>query len=221
MEYANNKKILRGFYTRNGLTNVFDKDNYYLESAFNEINKIWIENLDKIKLVNFVMIAEAPLWGHNKKYIYNPLINNSQFFYRSDLGDILNRHIPDKNEFINVLNEIGLIVADISPFPLNQKDTAINYRELTTNQYRHLVSLTIPFFFEQKIKTISKKKSINCKFFFRYTRVKNTFEDLIGDVLINCGVIKTKTNIGDISKSGGGIDKTKFGEILKSNLNLS
>lgn len=66
------------------------------EPAFFEINKIWIENLNLIKNVNFIMIAEAPLWGMTKKYIYNPEVNNSQFFYRSDLGDI-----------INLINSIG------------------------------------------------------------------------------------------------------------------
>jgi len=214
MEYFKNERILKEFYFNNGLSNWFDKDNLYLESAFNEINRIWSENLNKIETVNFILIAEAPLWGLTKKYIYNPTINNSQFFYRSDLSDILGIQIPNKSEFLKILNEIGLIVVDISPFPLNPQNTAINYRDLSTNQYRQLVSLTLPYFFEEKIKSISIKKSENCKVFFRYTRVKNTFEDLIIKTLIDYKIINSKHEISDISQNGGGIDKTKLGEIL-------
>ncbi len=151
MNFIDNKKILKAFYEKQGLSKSFDSDCLYLEKSFNEISKIWFDNLNQIEKVNFVMIAEAPLWGKVKKYIYNPEINNSQFFYRSDLGDILNKTISNKKSFIKECNDIGLIVIDISPFALNPTDTSINYREMTINQYRELVNLTIPFFFEQKI----------------------------------------------------------------------
>lgn len=215
MNYSYNKNILKRFYDQNGLSSKFDKDNTYLEKAFNEINRIWFDNINQIKVVKYLMIAEAPLWGKVKKYIYNTEINNSQFFYRSDLGDLLNKDISDKREFIKVCNEIGFLVVDISPFPLNPSDTAINYRNLTTTQYRQLVSLTIPTFFEEKIKAISNKKSSNIKAFFRYARIKNNFEDLISKVLIENNVIKAKHDIGDISQNGGGIDKAKLRKIIE------
>jgi len=173
-------------------------------------------NLGEIEKVNYLMIAEAPLWGKVKKYIYNPEINNSQFFYRSDLGDILGKHIPDKQTFIKVCNEIGLLIVDISPFPLNPNDTSINYRDLTKSQYREMVSLTIPTYFERKITAIGNKKSKNIKVFFRYGRVKENFQDLIAKVLVSNKYIKTSNEIEDISKNGGGIDKTKLGKIIFS-----
>lgn len=218
MNFADNKKILKTFYDRSGHSSKFDKDCIYLEKAFNEINKIWFDNLRQIETVNYLMIAEAPLWGQVRKYIYNTDINNSQFFYRSDLGDILNKHIADKPDFIKVCNEIGLIVVDISPFPLNPKDTTINYCDLTTSQYRQLVSLTIPTYFEEKIKAIGTKKSAYIKTFFRYARVKNNFHDLISKVLTDNKYIKTPNAIGDISQNGGGIDKVKLAQIIKANL---
>ncbi len=217
MNYSDNKNFLKTFYDQNGLSSKFDRDSNYLEKAFNEIHKIWLDNLCQIKTVNYLMIAEAPLWGKMKKYIYNPEINNSQFFYRSDLADILNRHVADKREFIKVCNEIGLLIVDISPFPLNENDTALNYRSVTPMQYRKLVSLTIPTFFERKIKAIATKKSTNIKTFFRYARVKNNFEDLISKVLIDNNIIKMQNEIGDISQNGGGIDKAKFEKIIKGN----
>lgn len=217
MNYADNKIFLKAFYDQKGLSSKFDKDSIYLEKAFNDIYKIWLDNLNQIQMVNYLMIAEAPLWGKVRKYIYNPEINNSQFFYRSDLGDILNKHIADKKEFIKVCNEIGLLVVDISPFPLNPKDTTLNYRNLTTTQYRQLISLTIPTFFEKKIKVIAEKKSANIKAFFRYARVRNNFEDLISKVLIDNKIIKPQIEIDDISQNGGGIDKTKLEQIIKVN----
>jgi len=162
------------------------------------------------------MIAEAPLWGEVKKYLYNPQINNSQFFYRSDLGDIINRNIIDKADFIKVCNEIGFLVVDISPFPLNPNNTAINYRDFTANQYRQLVSLSIPTFFDLRIKAIKAKQSKNIKTFFRYARVKNNFQDLISNVLIDNKIINSENEIGDISQNGGGIDKVKLKQILTS-----
>lgn len=216
MNYADNKKFLKIFYEQNGLSSKFEKDSIYLEKAFNDIYKIWLENLRKIKTVNYLMIAEAPLWGPVKKYIYNPEIKDSQFFYRSDLGDILNKNIVDKADFIKVCNEIGLLVVDISPFPLNPKDTAINYRKLSSTQYRQLVSKTIPTFFDLKIKMIKTKQSKNIKSFFRYARVKNNFQDLISTVLFDNKIINSQDEIGDISQNGGGVDKTKLKQIITS-----
>ena len=89
---------------------------------------------------------------------------------------------------------------DISPFPLNSKDTKINYRKsengskrLTEKRYRDLVGATIPFFLEEKIKRISTKRSKDIKVFFRYKRVKNAFQHLLSHVLIDNGFIKCAT----------------------------
>ncbi len=221
IDYEVNKKIIESFYEELGMPYEFEKDNIYLESAFNEIKDIWIANFNNIDKVNYLMIAEAPLWGKKKKYIYNPKTNNTQFFFRSDLEKILDNQITDKNEFIKICNEIGLLIVDISPFPLNTKDTKINYaknkdgsRKLSKSKYRELVSLTIPTFFEKKIKLIGQKHSSDIKVFFRYTRVKNAFQDLISDVLIENGLIKSQECIRDIAQIGGGIDIRKFNMII-------
>lgn len=226
LEYNENKQIIESFYGSLGLSNEFKKDNIYLENAFNEINKIWIKNFKNIDKVKYLLIAEAPLWGQNKKYIYNPKTNNSQFFYRSDLETILNIQITDKKEFIKTCENIGLLVVDISPFPLNTKDTKINYgkntvgsKKLTKKEYKDLVIQTMPTFFERKINSISQKKFSDIKVFFRYARVKNAFQDLISDALIENGLIKKQEDIGDISQTGGGIDRMKLKNIINEKQN--
>jgi len=52
--------------------------------------------------------------------------------------------------------------------------------------------------------------------FFRYTRVKNNFQDLIAQVLIDNNIIKTQNDIDDISQNGGGVDKSKLKMIIKA-----
>ena len=96
IDFAENAKILKLHYAEHGLTDSFEKDSRYLETAFHDINNMWFRNLDRIETVNYLMLAEAPLWGERKKYIYNPETNTSQFFYRRDLENVLNKWIPDK-----------------------------------------------------------------------------------------------------------------------------
>ena len=183
-----------------------------------------VTNFNKIDKVNYLLIAESPLWGRDKKYIYNPETNNSQFFYRSDLEQILNFEIRDKEEFIKICNEIGLLVVDISPFPLNTQDTKINYAKnkngsikISKNNYKELVKRTLPSFFNKKIKLVEQKKASDIKVFFRYARVQSAFQDLISDSLIENGIIRDKEDIKEIAQRGGGIDRIKFGEILNAN----
>jgi len=221
LEYNENKQIIESFYDSLGLAYEFEKDNIYLEGAFNEINEIWIENFNNIDKVKYLLIAEAPLWGQKKKYIYNSRTKNTQFFYRSDLEKILNIQITDKKEFIKTCKKIGLVVVDISPFPLNTKDTKINYgknkdgsKKLTKKEYKELVRLTMPTFFERKIRLVGQKKFSDIKVFFRYARVKNAFQDLISDVLIKNGLIKKQEDVGNISQTGGGIDRMKLKKII-------
>lgn len=164
---------------------------------------MWFRNLECIKEVKYLMIAEAPLWGKDKSYIYNPETKNTSFFYKSDLEYVLNIQIADKQDFINYCNKIGLLIIDISPFALNTEDTIINYRSISANQYLKLVKNTFPFYFEQKLRTVSKKKSDSIKVFFRYARVKKRFLPLISEALIDCHFIKSVNEISDISKRDG------------------
>ena len=221
IEYYKNRQIIESLYAQLGLDNKFENDNEYLESAFNEINEIWFKNFNNIEKIKYLLIAEAPLWGQNKNYIYNPNTNYTQFFYKSDLEKTLNIQISNKKEFIRTCNNIGLLIVDISPFPLNINDTSINYGKnkngsikLSKNKYKELVKQTLPTFFDKKINLIGQKKFSDVKVFFRYARVKNTFQDLICNTLIQNDLITKQEDLGEISQMGGGIDRIKFKKII-------
>mgnify|MGYP001767277953 CR=1 FL=1 len=221
--FEGNKEILSNFYITNGLENFFKTDCEYLENAFIEINELWKTNFNKIREINYIMIAEAPLWGKKKNYIYNPETNNSQFFYRTDLGDVIGESILSKLDFLNAFNHLGIIVLDISPYAFNQTDSVVNYRKnknqskgLTKKQYRELVTLTLSEYFDKKLELISTKASDKIKVFFRYRRVKENFEDLMIPALLKHKLIQSQNEIIDISQSGGGVDKMKLERILNS-----
>ena len=221
MDYSKNKRILQDFYSENGILEHFGKDNKYLESAFHEINEMWLQNLEQIKEVRYLMIAEAPLWGKDKSYIYNPKAKNTSFFYKSYLESVLDIQISDKQDFIKCCNEIGLLIVDISPFALNFDNTVINYgkdkshsRKLDDTGYRRLIEHTISIFFEKKLELFATKKCLNIKVFFRYDRVKKIFQGRISEILANNQIVHLGYEIPKISKRGGVIDKSKFHEII-------
>lgn len=93
MDYSRCKQILHDFYSENGIIDHFERDNLYLEKAFHEINEMWFRNLECIKEVKYLMIAEAPLWGKDKSYIYNPETKNTQFFQKKDLERVIGLNV--------------------------------------------------------------------------------------------------------------------------------
>ena len=222
MEYDKNGEILRELYAQHDRTKYFERDNAYLESAFDEITRIWLDNLCKIDEVKYLMIAEAPLWGASKSYIYNPDTPFTQFFPKSDLEYVLGSKIRDKVEFIDRCNGIGLLIIDISPFALNTEDTIINYHRksklnpygITKREYRQLIRETLPTFFDCKIKKLAPKASDDIKVFFRYARVKNTFRDIVADSLIGYNLIASSDDLLEISNQAGGINRNKIKTII-------
>lgn len=214
LEYKEIEEIIKSYYYNKGYEKDFKNDILYLQTSFDEIKTIWLKNIENIEKINYIMIAEAPLWGNSKKYIYNPNTSFSQFFFKSDLEEILNISIADKSDFIKTLNSIGLLIIDISPFALNEKNTKLNYKSLGKSQYKKIIEATLPYYFNKKIEIIKSKLSTDTKVFFRYKRVKQSFENNIGKVLVENKIINTIDEIGDISKIGGGIDKIKLKEII-------
>jgi len=210
MNYNPLKEILFKFYAQKGIEDAFDKDNNYLESAFHGIESMWLRNYHELPSIKLIVIAEAPLWGSARSYIYNPETRNTQFFYRSDLASILNSTIATKAEFIRNCNDLGLIFLDISPFAFHPLHTVINYTQLSKSDYRSLVQVTLPYFFEQKVALLTQKIKYDVQIVFRYKRVKDSFENLLATSIAKFHVFPKAHRFGDIALKGGGVDRIKL-----------
>lgn len=90
----------------------------------------------------------------------------------------------------------------------------MNSKKLNKTEYKELVKNTLKTYLNKKLVLIQQKKSPDIKVFFRYSRVKETFQELISDTLIQTGLIRSSEEIGDISQSGGGIDRMKLKQII-------
>jgi len=199
----------------------FKKDRLYLNKAFPEMTKIWLSNFEKIDIVKYILIAEAPLWGESPIYIYNTETPFTQFFYKSDLEKALGISLCCKKRFLEKLNDIGFVIIDISPFALNNK-TKINYskqtkgsKKISPKNYKELVSATMPFYFEKKLELIKSK--LNQKdpvVFFRYSRVQKAFENILSESLKRHNLIDDNSLISNIGMNGGGISVENLKNII-------
>lgn len=175
---------------------------------------MWEEQFRKINKVNYVLLSKAPLWGEKKKYIYNPKTPLSQFFYKSDLEIVTDKILNNKEDFLKELNEIGFVILDLSPFPLNVKDTSINYRSIKKSDYTELVEKAALFYLTHKLNNLIKKSNIQTTFLFRYARVKNLFQNTMKNLLMENGFKLSENGISDIAQMGGGIDRQKLKNIM-------
>ena len=189
-------------YLKENVFDFYNADKEYLHSAYDEIESLWDKQYTNVHSINYVMISEAPLWGDKKNYIYNPTSKNTQFFYRRDLEAILNKSIPNKEIFIEELNQLGLIILDVLPFALNEAKTNLNYDMISKNEYRQLIELTSPFHLNKKDSLIQKKKKGSIIYFYRYEKTKKDYEEIIEFKLV-----VRNHNLPVISQFGGGIDE--------------
>ena len=203
-------KILQKWYIEKNLFDLYIKDKEYIHSAYNEIELLWDKQYTNVHSINYVMISEAPLWGDKKNYIYNPISKNTQFFYRKDLEAILNKPIPNKEIFIEELNQLGLIILDVLPFALSEAKTNLNYNMLSKNDYIQLIELTSPFHLNKKDSLIQKKKKGSIIYFYRYEKTKKDYEEIIESKLV-----VRNHNLPVISQIGGGIDRKKLISLIR------
>lgn len=215
MDWNHLKKELEKFYSMKGLSSCFIEEENYLRTSFYEMEELWNSQFDRIEKVKYVMFSESPLWGYQKKYLYNPETRLSQFFYKSDLEFVLGKKIEHKDEFLKTLTDIGLIILDISPFVLNDKDTSINYRKISKRDYKTLVNGTLEFYVKPKLFRVKEKSGKNPVFFFRYSRVKNLFSNLLSKELQKLDLISSENEILEISQNGGGISRNKLKKIIE------
>jgi hypothetical protein len=213
---------LKEFYSNCNLADAFIKEEDYLKGAFYDIDALWNDNFNnKIKVVNYIMLSEAPLWGKKVgKYIYNTKYNHDSSFFRcSDLSYALNnKPISSKIDLIKELNEIGFLIVDVSPFTLNKEDTSINYTQLSgrkKNNYYNLIKPTLRLYLDDRLSRIVKKiHDSGVKIFYRFPRIEKQLGAEISVLLQNYNLNILQKPLNDVFNHGGGINRKILTEII-------
>ncbi len=192
MNWSEIENDLSKIYEKYELLESFEKDNKYLKSSFEKIERMWLDNYNQIESINIIMISEAPLFGEKENYIYNKNTKPNSFFWFNDIEflpnyekpDTLPKTIYDKKEMmINQFIKSGLIIFDIFPFALNKKNTKINYQKMPKKLYNDLLDFTKESYLKPKLQLCLDKTHNNPHFVYRYKRLYSKTGNYLEKVL--------------------------------------
>ncbi|MBT7753100.1 MAG: hypothetical protein HN733_01425 [Gammaproteobacteria bacterium] len=185
------------------------KEIYFLYREFEKNEKIWWDNFKEIKKFNLVLIGESPLrtddyiyYLGNKK-LYSPFLNYNHI--KEFLSKKKNpTSIRNRMEFINVLNSLGILIAEMFPFNFNKKQTKFNYRRAEDEILINLFRSSRKWNFDKKLKAIQElNKDEKITYAFRYRSQKKLVTQLLPELNAEC--LGTKNHP---------MDKHKFLRIL-------
>ena len=95
-----------------------------LDSIFEKSHSLWIENLNKISKVNYIMFCEAPPFDENgsvSNYIYDRNGEAKGMYLKAPYKALKGKveTYPPKAEMIDFLNEKGFLFLDVLPLSIN------------------------------------------------------------------------------------------------------
>ena len=104
----------------------FQKDFEYLWDAFCHTEDLWSKNMQQISKVKYILIAEAPLYGEKRSYIYNHQSSGATFLGISTVRKILGLldqqiTINNKPEMLSNMREMGVKDAWIVAYENNAR----------------------------------------------------------------------------------------------------
>src|SRR5690606_10391767 len=141
-----------------------------------EVENLWEKNLNEnLKAIRYILLSEAPLWGREGKYIYNPDYKKDSIFFKcTDLSFAVAKAITEKNEMVRELNHSDILLIDISPFALNNS-TGIDYSTLSRKKRKNYYDLLNPLvnkYLRAKFEKVKNKVQGDVKIFYRYPRIE-------------------------------------------------
>jgi hypothetical protein len=188
--------ILSELYFDCGHSNDFERDLPDLTEAYHSVEDYWQKALKNLSLVRLVILAEAPLFGKEKRaYFYNPSAGATSFFYYKDAEALVgplkqssrkvNGVRPKKVEMIRKLTAAGVVILDLFPFSFKEKVTAVDYPGLAKlGKYKSLFEKTMLSHFLPKIEWLRPKIDGNTTYTFRYARLENRLQPVVKRVLV-------------------------------------
>lgn len=208
---------LKRIYQKYNLLHIYDNDKKYLEDSFHKIESMWMTEYNKLNSINIILISESPLFGKEENYIYNTNTPPSSFFRFNDIKFLPNfvqfKQTPNTNEekkeiMINQFIKSGVIVLDIFPFPLNKKDTIINYQNMSKKFYNDILDYTKDSYLIPKLKLCLDKTHNNSYFLYRYKRLYDKTDNHLENVLKEIG--RDNYKIDTIHSNNIPIDRNKL-----------
>jgi hypothetical protein len=197
MNWENLKTVLYEIYVQENIVKDYTEDEKYLKQAFTFTEQYWNEQADKIDSVRILIFSEAPLFGNEKAYIYNPNYGFTAFFHFNDLivvfGEKMRTDFPaireKKKYFISMLNEAGILILDIFPFAFNPKITGnVSYQSISARLYFELFERTAAYYLLPKLFAIRSKITENTVFAVRYKKLLTKIGPLIDSALSETGL---------------------------------
>jgi hypothetical protein len=221
-------KPIRNIYANNGghnkiETNKIEADIKYLGDAYLYTEARWQEQLRKI-VPKVILLSEAPLFGENKNYFYNPDTAPSGFFWFNDaepvagknfaLGEKIERR-ERKQFLLKTLSKNGFLILDLFPYALND-NTALSYKTISKENYLTIFKASSDEHLSKKLDLVKSK----CKgsrlplFLFRYKRLKEHLDQELRDMLVTKGLLEKDAIIDSIGGKNMSLDRDRFWQLV-------
>ena len=219
--WSNLRKPIRDLLSKRGMYGVLDEAEAYLEEAYDFTESLWTRELEKISSIRLVLLSEAPLYGVEKSYIYNPTTPITAFFHFNDLQalipSICSETLPTsvkakKLLMIEHLRECGVVVLDVFPYALNKGSTHIGYRQLKKSEYVDLLVRSIPDFLEQKLTAIKEKQELSPTFAYRYRKLEKDTGEFVAAAINRASFDCRREDISVIGGTNMSLDRGKLAE---------
>jgi hypothetical protein len=209
------------------VTRVLESDWEYLWEAYEVIERLWCKQFLKFHRVHLVLLSEAPFFGEEQSYFYNPTAGATPFFNYKDYEEALGYFGPaivrrgtvaeKKVSLFNALRELGVLFLDVYPFALNEC-TEVNYGMLSRSERAELFRFTLPHYFRQKLKLILTKSAPRILFVFRYDRVRVSCCELVREEIGALGIENVQLCEETIGCPHGVVNRDRLREFYKQAL---
>jgi len=218
------ESTLKDLYNQIEKSESFNNDLDYLRTAYYRVETLWKSVVLDLPLLRMVLLAEAPMFGPEEKYFYNPAAGASEFFTYLDaealVGELcatsrlIDGERPRKADMLKRLTRSGFLVLDLFPFAFRPGYTAVDYRKLSNKPlYSQLFQKTSRQHLIPKLSLIKTKIVETTVFVFRYSRVHQALESDVGDILQKCNPRLRLDKIDSIH-SGRNINRERLKDLF-------
>lgn len=152
-----------------------DTDIEYLVNAYKHTEKLWWDNFLSMEKVKYVLVAEAPRYGEEKSYIYNPKISGTSFLGVCTVNKIsenlgIRSRLAGKPDMLKRMRELGLLVVDLFPYAFNPQ-TQLEYEGIGCLYRKTLCKASSNWHLKPKFLEIEKKSNRTILCGVRYSRL--------------------------------------------------